>query len=69
MRVRPASLARGRVKALCRRGHDADTFRRALRGPLHDVVSLDAYCMNTADPATLDVTSSVGDGLTARSRR
>lgn len=64
MQVRPASLARGRVKTLCRRGLDADAFRRALRSPLRDVVPFDAYCMNTADPATLDVTSSVGDGLT-----
>jgi DNA-binding CsgD family transcriptional regulator len=64
MRVRPASLARGRVKALCRRGLDADAFRRGLRTPLRDVIAFDAYCMNTADPATLEVTSSVGDGLT-----
>jgi DNA-binding CsgD family transcriptional regulator len=27
------------------------------------VVPFDAYCMNTADPSTLEVTSSVGDGL------
>jgi DNA-binding NarL/FixJ family response regulator len=53
------------VKALCHRPLDADAFRRAVRAPLCAVVAFDAYCINTADPATLDVTSSLGDGLTA----
>jgi DNA-binding CsgD family transcriptional regulator len=53
------------VRELCRRGLDADTFRRLLRARLFAVVPFDAYCVNTADPHTLDVTSSIGDGLDA----
>ena len=59
------SLARGRVRALCHAGLDADAFRRALRQTLHAVVPFDGYCVNTADPLTLMITSSVGDGLSA----
>lgn len=59
------SLGRGRVRELCRAGLDAEAFRRALRKPLHAVVPFDGYCVNTADPSTLVVTSSVGDGLSA----
>jgi DNA-binding CsgD family transcriptional regulator len=51
---------------LCRQGLDADTFRRQLRSKLHALVAFDAYCVNTADPTTLEVTGSVGDGLEAR---
>ena len=59
------SLERGRVRELCKAGLDAEAFRRALRKPLHAVVSFDGYCVNTADPLTLGITSSVGDGLSA----
>lgn len=51
------------MRELCRRGLDADTFRRQLRPLLAAVVAFDAYCVNTADPRTLAITSSVGDGL------
>lgn len=63
MPIAAVSLARGRLRAFTREGVDADALRRGLRGALHDVVAFDAYCVNTADPATLAVTSSVGDGL------
>jgi len=53
------------LRAFTRDGTGADTLRRALRGTLHEVVAFDGYCVNTADPATLAVTSSVGDGLSA----
>ncbi len=59
------SLARGGLRALCRSGKDADAFRRALRPRLHALVPFDAYCVNTADPVTLAITSSIGDGLSA----
>jgi DNA-binding CsgD family transcriptional regulator len=39
------------------------TLRRRLREELHRLVAFDAYCVNTADPATLLITGSVGDGL------
>lgn len=59
------SLARGRLRALCSSGLDADALRRALRARLHALLPFDAYCVNTADPETLAITSSVGDGLSA----
>lgn len=55
-----------RLRALCRQGLDAGTFGRELRSKLHALVAFDAYCVNTADPTTLGVTGSVGDGLEAR---
>lgn len=65
MSVSVTSLARGRVRAFCGRGLDAETFRRELRARLHAVLPFDAYCVNTADPASLAITTSVGDGLSA----
>jgi DNA-binding CsgD family transcriptional regulator len=38
-------------------------LRRRLREELRRLVVFDAYCVNTADPATLLITGSVGDGL------
>jgi DNA-binding CsgD family transcriptional regulator len=52
-----------RLLRLCRSGLDSIRFRRQLRDELHRLVAFDAYCVNTADPATLLVTGSVGDGL------
>lgn len=53
------------MRELCRRDLDADTFRRSLRARLFAVLPFDAYCVNTVDPHTLAVTSSIGDGLDA----
>jgi DNA-binding CsgD family transcriptional regulator len=73
MRRNRTSLARGgrgvaadAVRALCARGLDTVAFRNALRPKLARVVAFGAYCVNTCDPDTLVVSSSVGDGLTPR---
>lgn len=63
------SLARGRLTELCRAGLDATTFRRELRERLERVIGFDAYCVNTCDPDTLEVTSSIGDGLSPANAR
>lgn len=57
------SLARGRLFKLCEAGLDATTFRRELRACLARLVPFDAYCVNTVDPDSLVITSSIGDGL------
>ena len=44
-------------------------FRRQLRGLLLRFVKFDAYCVNTVDPETLVITSSIGDGLSADAGR
>lgn len=49
---------------MCASGLDADAFRRELRARLLHVLRFDAYCVNTADPITRTVVSSIGDGLT-----
>jgi DNA-binding CsgD family transcriptional regulator len=54
----PASLLR-----LCGARLDSLTFRRRLRAELSRTVPFTAYCVNTVDPESLVVTSSVGDGL------
>lgn len=63
------SPARGGLVELCRARLDATRFRRELRRLLARVVAFDAYCVNTADPETRLVTSSIGDGLSARDAR
>jgi DNA-binding CsgD family transcriptional regulator len=75
---RPTSLARGsenrgqlphRLIELCRAGLDSVVLRRELRSRLVSWVPFDAYCVNTVDPETLVITSSVGDGLPAAAAR
>jgi DNA-binding CsgD family transcriptional regulator len=63
---RTESLARGglaRILELCRSGLDPFTFRRELRPVLERTLGFEGYCVNLADPETLVVTSSIGDGL------
>jgi len=60
------AAARRAILELGHRSPDSVTFRRNLRPILLNMLSFDAYCMNTADPATLLVTGSVGDGLPAQ---
>lgn len=60
--------ARAVVK-LCRAGLDSVTFRRALRAALAALVPFDAYCVNTVDPESLLITSSIGDGLSSSAAR
>jgi DNA-binding CsgD family transcriptional regulator len=50
-------------------GKDSRTFRQALRPVLRDFVPFDAYCVNSCDPVTRAITSSVGDGLDASEAR
>jgi len=55
---------------LCGARLDSAGFRRKLREPLAQLIAFDAYCVNTVDPETLVITSSIGDGLsTAAARR
>lgn len=54
---------------LCRAGLDAVSFRRELRARLERLIAFDAYCVNTVDPTTLLVTSSIGDGLSRPAAR
>src|ERR1041384_727485 len=65
MARRPGAITmfRRRILELGRSAQDADAFRRELRPILARLVPFDGYCVNTADPATLLVTGSVGDGL------
>lgn len=62
------SLVRGgnKLAELCRARLDSVTFRRELRLRLAALLPFDGYCVNTADPESLLVTSSIGDGLSAR---
>jgi DNA-binding CsgD family transcriptional regulator len=50
-------------------GNDSQTFRQAVRPLLHAYVHFDAYCMNSCDPVSRAITSSVGDGLSAQDAR
>jgi DNA-binding CsgD family transcriptional regulator len=53
------------LDALLEAGLDAAELRRRLRPLLRAALPFDAYCVNTADPIALTVTSSIGDGLDA----
>jgi DNA-binding CsgD family transcriptional regulator len=57
------AAARRQIQELGRSASDSSEFRRDLRAILARLLAFDGYCVNTADPATLLVTSSVGDGL------
>jgi len=68
------SLARGgrgseralrELTELCRAGLDSVTFRRELRARLAQLLPFDGYCVNSVDPESLLITSSIGDGLSA----
>jgi hypothetical protein len=70
--ARKPSLARGVPRAIvdaALSAEDSRAFRADLRPLLHVYVAFDAYCVNTCDPVTRAITSSVGDGLTARDAR
>jgi DNA-binding CsgD family transcriptional regulator len=65
-RARTSLVRGGRdLAALCRAQLDSVTFRRELRGRLRALLPFDGYCVNTADPQSLLVSSSIGDGLSA----
>lgn len=73
MRGGRTSLGRGgaarRLVELCGAGLDSVAFRRQLRRELEGLVPFDAYCVNTVDPTSLLITSSIGDGLSAAAAR
>ncbi|HXK20598.1 MAG TPA: helix-turn-helix transcriptional regulator [Polyangiaceae bacterium] len=54
---------------LCQARLDSVSFRRELRARLLSVLSFDAYCVNTVDPETRVITSSIGDGLSTSAAR
>lgn len=55
--------------ALCEAGLDAGALRSRLREPLSALLAFDGYCVNTCDPASGAITSSVGDGLPEKHAR
>ncbi len=66
MRRPKPSLERGipaKLRELPLKGMDSRAFRIAVRPALRAFVAFDAYCINTTDPVTRAITSSVGDGL------
>jgi DNA-binding CsgD family transcriptional regulator len=70
MPVAGTSLARGgRLVELCRSRLDSVALRQRLRGELERVVPFDLYCVNTVDPRSLLITSSIGDGLSPEAAR
>ncbi|MFT3838038.1 MAG: helix-turn-helix transcriptional regulator [Myxococcaceae bacterium] len=74
MRRLKTSLLRGTaaeqtVLALCEAGLDAGALRVKLREPLSALVGFEGYCVNTCDPASGAITSSVGDGLPEKHAR
>jgi DNA-binding CsgD family transcriptional regulator len=54
---------------LCRGRLNATDFRRELRRHLERLVAFDAYCVNTVDPTSRLITSSIGDGLSGEDAR
>jgi hypothetical protein len=52
-----------KLRDLVLQNADSRAFRLAARPLLHGYVPFDAYCVNTCDPVTRAITSSVGDGL------
>src|SRR5689334_21644507 len=64
-RMLPMALRTTPLLELCAAGLDAVAFRRELRQRLYRLVPFDEFCVNTADPELLLVTSSIGDGLGA----
>ena len=57
------------LTALCRARLDSVSFRKRLRAQLSHLLAFDAYCVNTVDPESLVITSSIGDGLPAVAAR
>jgi len=68
--ISPATLrslanARKSIIELSGRAADSVVLRREFRAIVAKLLPIDGYCVNTADPATLLITGSVGDGLPA----
>lgn len=69
MEKRGARRARDEIVRVCHAGFDSARLRREVIGRLTNVVRFDAVCFPTADPATLMITSNVGDGLSPEAAR
>lgn len=61
--MRGVARARERIRSLCRAGLDSSALRYEALAELREVVPAEAWCWPTADPATLLVTGSLGEGL------
>jgi DNA-binding CsgD family transcriptional regulator len=60
---RAAEMIRQRILRLCHAGLDSRTLRLEIMAALRQAVPADAWCIGTTDPATLMMTSSVGEGF------
>lgn len=56
-------MIRQRILRLCHAGLDSRTLRLEIMAALRQAVPADAWCIGTTDPATLMMTSSVGEGF------
>jgi DNA-binding CsgD family transcriptional regulator len=61
--MRGVERARERIRSLCRAGLDSSALRYEALAELRTVVPAEAWCWPTADPATLLVTGSLGEGI------
>ncbi len=64
VKVREHTLeqVRQRILRLCNTGLDSRTLQREVMAALRRAVPCDAWCIGTIDPATLMITSSIGEG-------
>jgi DNA-binding CsgD family transcriptional regulator len=60
---RASEVIRQRILRLCHAGLDSRTLRLEIIAALRRAVPADAWCVGTVDPATLMMTSSMGEGL------
>src|ERR1700716_3734435 len=58
-----SELTRQRVLRLCHAGLDSRTLRLEVMAALRRAIPSDGWCIATIDPATLMLTSSIGDGF------
>jgi DNA-binding CsgD family transcriptional regulator len=61
--MRGAERTQERIRSLCRAGLSSSTLRYEALAELRTVVPAEAWCWPTADPATLLVTGSLGEGM------
>jgi DNA-binding CsgD family transcriptional regulator len=66
---RRAARAREEIVRACHAGFDSARLRRNVIISLRKVLPYEAVCFTTADPATLMITSNVGDGLPPEAAR
>ena len=64
-----ADRVRREIVRSCHAGWDSTRLRREVLNRLRSVIPFDAVCFPTADPATLMITSNVGEGLPPEAAR